>query len=274
MKRPAGRHPGAAWALAAATVLAQITYPLVSGRLRDALTVATVVLFAGAVVAAAALAHGRAVALRLLVTCCAVGFGAEAVGVATGVPFGSYAYTTTLGPRLAGVPLVIPLAWTMMAYPALVVGRRIGAPVLSGALALATWDVFLDPQMVRAGHWHFSGGNGPRLNGIPVVNHLGWFAVAVVLLALLGRVVPRVLSQVGSPVESPAADAVPLALYGWTYASSLLANLAFFGRPAVALAGGVAMGVPVVLLVVGSRRVARLGRGGRRQLGPAGVRAA
>jgi len=264
MMRRAGRHPDAAWALAAATVLAQITYPLVDGRLRDALTMATVVLFAGAVVAAAARAHGRTVSLRLLATCCFVGFVAEAVGVATGVPFGSYAYTTTLGPRLAGVPLVIPLAWTMMAYPALVVGRRIGAPVLSGALALATWDVFLDPQMVRAGHWHFTGGNGPLLNGIPVLNHLGWFAVALMLLALLSRVVPQ--------AASPEDDAVPLALYGWTYASSLLANLAFFGRPTVALAGGLAMGVPVVLLGRSLRRPGR--RAGRhRPLGTAGVRA-
>jgi putative membrane protein len=37
-------------------------------------------------------------------------------------------------------------------------------------------------------------------------------------------------------------------LYAWTYVSSLLANLAFFGRPAVALAGGLAMGVPMLLL--------------------------
>ncbi|MDQ1631731.1 MAG: hypothetical protein QOC80_1703, partial [Frankiaceae bacterium] len=48
---------------------------------------------------------------------------------------------------------------------------------------------------------------------------------------------------------TPAADAVPLGLYLWTYASSLLANLAFFGRPDVALTGGLVMGVPVALLV-------------------------
>jgi putative membrane protein len=47
---------------------------------------------------------------------------------------------------------------------------------------------------------------------------------------------------------------LPLALYVWTYASSLLANLVFFGRPTVALAGGVAMGVPMILLSRSLRR--------------------
>jgi len=264
-----GRVP---WLLAALTVLAEIAYPLVHGPGRDALTVATVVLFAAAVVAAAWRAHGGRTALLLLAACASVGFVGEAVGVATGVPFGSYAYTGTLGPRLAGVPLVIPLAWTMMAYPALAVGRRIGAPVLGGALALATWDVFLDPQMVRGGHWRFTGADGPRLNGIPVDNHLGWFAVALVLLALLVRVVP-------DAAGTHRSDAVPLALYGWTYVSSLLANLAFFHRPAVALAGGLAMGVPVVLLVRALRRPDPAPRAGTRTApgtaaGPASPRAA
>jgi putative membrane protein len=35
---------------------------------------------------------------------------------------------------------------------------------------------------------------------------------------------------------------LPFVLLGWTYFSSVLANLVFFGRPAVALAGGLGMG--------------------------------
>ena len=46
-----------------------------------------------------------------------------------------------------------------------------------------------------------------------------------------------------------ADDRVPLALFVWTWASSVLANLAFFGRPGVALAGGLAMAVVAVPLV-------------------------
>ena len=43
------------------------------------------------------------------------GLIAEAVGVATGIPFGRYTYTGTLGPEVLGVPVIVPMAWVMMA---------------------------------------------------------------------------------------------------------------------------------------------------------------
>jgi len=46
-----------------------------------------------------------------------------------------------------------------------------------------------------------------------------------------------------------ADDRVPVALFLWTWASSVLANLAFFGRPAVAAVGGLAMAVVAVPVV-------------------------
>jgi carotene biosynthesis associated membrane protein len=241
-------------ALATATVLSQILYPLLAGTARDRLTVLTVLLFAAASVTAAWRARGGRWAAMLLVVTAGVGFTAEAVGTATGVPFGHYAYTDSLGPRLLGVPLVIPLAWTMMAYPALLVGRRCGTGIGSriglAALALASWDVFLDPQMVDARHWHFAAGDGPTLTGIPLVNFAGWLVVSVLLMALLTGLLTPLLPR----RSASGGDRTPLALYLWTYASSLLANLAFFGRPGVALTGGIAMGVPVLLLVRSLRR--------------------
>ncbi len=238
-----GQHLPAA--LAALTVLSQIAYPLCSGRLRDQLTVATVLLWCAASLSHAALTRGRRFAARLLVVSAGVGFAAEAIGVATGQPFGRYAYAATLGPRLAGVPLLVPLAWTMMAYPALLVGRRLGAPVLGGAVALASWDFFLDPQMVAAGHWRFTG-SGPFVNGIPLSNTVGWIAVSLVIMLLLAR-----LPEAGS---GDYDDRIPLALYLWTYASGVLAAIAFFHHPEVAAVGGLAMGIPVLLLVRSLRR--------------------
>lgn len=250
--RPASGRPRLAVpaSLAGATVLAQIVYPLVDGAARDRLTVLTVLLFASASVTAAWRTLGRRGAVILLVVSAGVGFVAEAVGTATGVPFGDYTYADSLGARLLDVPLIIPLAWTMMAYPALVVGRMVASStarrIVVSALALATWDVFLDPQMVDAGHWTFGPRNGPELTGIPLVNFAGWLLVALLLMAALTAVLPE--------PPGDAADPVALGLYLWTYGSSLLANLAFFDRPAVALTGGLAMGVPVALLVVALRR--------------------
>jgi putative membrane protein len=248
-------------ALAAATVLAQIAYPLVGGDARDTLTVATVVLFAVTSLGHALLARGVRAAAVLLVVGGGGGLVAEAIGVATGVPFGRYDYADSLGPMLLGVPLVIPLAWIMMAWPARLVALRLTrgrltwgrltrgrvARVAVGALALASWDLFLDPQMVDAGHWRWAEPR-PSLPGVPTVpltNYAGWLLVAALLMLALDVLLPS---------ARPADDAVPYALYLWTYASSVLAHAAFFGLPASALWGGLGMGLVAVPLLLTLRR--------------------
>ena len=176
----------------------------------------------------------------VLVTC-GLGLLAEAVGTATGVPFGDYSYTGTLGTELLGVPVVIPLAWAMFAYPCLLVGQRLARTALGaaavGGVALASWDLFLDPQMVEAGHWRFADVEAslPGAPGIPVSNYLGWLLVAWLMLGLL-----QLLGRRDSD------DRVPGALFLWTWGSSVLANAVFFGRPLVALTGGVVMGLVAV----------------------------
>jgi carotene biosynthesis associated membrane protein len=230
----AARLPALSWALATVTVLLEIAYPLIHGQARDVLTVVTVVAFAVATVVHLASSRPVWSVVGFVLVTVIVGFTVEAVGTRTGYPFGRYRYDDSLGTRLLRVPLVIPLAWTMMAWPALCAARRlVRRPVLVavvGGWALASWDLFLDPQMVAAGHWHWRD-SSPGLQGIPLTNHAGWLAVSVVLMLVLQRVTP------------PGDDAQPLALYLWTYGSSVLANLAFFDRPAVALTGGIGMGV-------------------------------
>lgn len=230
-------------ALGLLAVGAQVVYPLTpAGAPRHQLTVATVLVFFAASASHALVWRGAGFVARLTAITAGGGFLAEVVGVSTGLPFGAYAYTDTLGAALLGVPLVIPLAWTMMAYPAYAVARRVTGKALPGALlagwALASWDLFLDPQMVDAGHWVWEGG-GPALVGVPVTNFLGWLLVATVMMAVLWRAEPS-----AAPVTA-ADDRVLYGLYLWTYGSSVLAHAVFFGLPASALAGGLCMGVVV-----------------------------
>ena len=147
---------------------------------RDRLTAAVVVTFAIAAALHAAGCVGVARGLAVIALSVAIGFVAEVVGVHSGIPFGSYRYADTLGPRAAGVPIIVGLAWAMMAWPAAVVARRLGrtriSQVVIGAWALASWDLFLDPQMVAAGHWTWQDPT-PHLPGVPTVpltNLLGW----------------------------------------------------------------------------------------------------
>jgi carotene biosynthesis associated membrane protein len=233
-----------AWWLAAVTVLLEILYPLIHGHGRDQLTIATVIVFAAATVVQLVATRRVPYALGFLLVTVAVGFGVETVGTRTGYPFGSYAYNGTLGPRLRDVPLVIPLAWTMMSWPALAAARRLSRKRLGTALvggwALASWDLFLDPQMVHAAHWTWAHPTPaiPGVHGVPLTNYAGWLAVSILLMALLDRIVPKA-----------GSDAQPLTLYLWTYGSNVLANIMFFDRPAVAIAGGVGMGVVAVPLI-------------------------
>ena len=114
-----------------------------------------------------------------------------------GVPFGAYAYTGDLGAEVLGVPVVVPLAWTMMAWPALVVGRTLARRPCrsrwSAASALAAWDLFLDPQMVDAGHWTWAHPDPglPLVPGVPLTNYAGWLVVSVVMVGVLDRLLPR-----------------------------------------------------------------------------------
>lgn len=234
------------WALSVAVVALQIPYPLVHGDARDVLTIATVAVFAAASLAHAATSYGVRYAAALLVVVGLGGFLVEVLGVHTGVPFGRYHYRDDLGVSVWGVPLVIPLAWVMMAHPARIVARRLTsspwALVAVAAVALASWDVFLDPQMVSAGHWQWSDLR-PHLPGVadvPLSNFGGWLLVSLLLMLLVQAVTAERRSR---------HDSAPLALWVWTWLSSTLANLAFFHRPAVAAWGFVAMGLVGVPLL-------------------------
>ena len=228
-------------------VLAQIGYPLLGGDALRITTVLSVLLLAAAGVLHAGARFGARGAVRLLVVAGGLGLVAETVGVHTGWPFGRYAYADTLGPRLAGVPIVVPLAWTMLAYPCVLLGRRLasnrtGLTAVLGGFGLASWDLFLDPQMVAQGNWSWAhpAPGLPGVPGVPLTNYAGWLVVSVALIAALDRALP---STAGAGTRG---ELTPAAVLAWTWLGSMVGNLAFFDRPWVALYGGVAMGIVVL----------------------------
>ena len=102
---------------------------------------------------------------------------------------------------------------------------------------LMSWDLFLDPQMVGEGYWTWTtvGWQLPGIPGIPLQNFLGWWLAGMLLMFLLDRL-PR----------KTANDSAPNTLLLWTYASNVLGAVVFFDRPAVAIWGGVAMGIVII----------------------------
>jgi len=225
--------------LVLAAVVLQIAYPLVHGHARDRLTVLIVITAGAAVLVHATITAGAHVSAVLLGV---AGFGwvAEIVGVHTGIPFGRYAYADSLGPRAFGVPVLIGIAWVMMSWPAALVARRLArrriARMLIGAWALAAWDLFLDPQMVAAGHWSWTNPNPhlPGVDAVPISNFVGWLIVSLVV---------SIAIQLTAPELAAGSDVAMIAFYLWTYVASVLALAAFLDLPAAAAWGALGMGV-------------------------------
>lgn len=190
-------------------------------------------------------AWGLARTLKTFAIVAALSYFAELLGSATGFPFGRYHYTDLLQPQLAGVPLLIPLAWMMMLAPAWAIakiilgesGRSWGFILLS-ACAFTAWDLFLDPQMVSWGFWVWET-PGPYF-GIPVSNYFGWLLVSAIL------------TWIANPKDLPLG---PLALvYVLTWFLQTIGQGIFWSQPGPAIVGFFGTGFFVLLAWQKSRQ--------------------
>jgi len=114
--------------------------------------------------------------------------------------------------------------------------RRCLIPVLT-AWSLMAWDLFLDPLMVEPGAWRWAPTSPsiPGLDGIPLVNAAGWFAVGLVV-----GIVLLALPSARAPVAQPAV------LFLWVYVSSVVGAAFFFDDSGAAVVGGIAMGIVAI----------------------------
>ncbi|MDE0197141.1 MAG: carotenoid biosynthesis protein [Caldilineaceae bacterium] len=193
---------------------------------------------------------GRAT-IGLGVTIIALAWFAEFVGHNTGFPFGRYTYTDAFRPQLGDVPVQIPLAWLMMLPPSWAVGSAISSKIkwggasltwktravssFSAGLAFTAWDLFLDPQMVAWGIWHWE--SPGSYFGVPIVNFAGWIVVAAVVLFGLSHFI----DSKALPIEAL------LVVYTAVWFLNSVGLCFYFDLLGVAAAGFVGMGVFVAL---------------------------
>jgi putative membrane protein len=258
--RRAGLPAGVPLVLAVLLVLAAIAYPLTGGGARDAVSWTIVLLGSGVSVTAATVAHGARTGAALLALVALTSVAFEAVGLATGYPYGTYTYSDVLGPTLLGVPFLVPLAWLMMAWPSRVLaglltrrvraGRRRAARVAVAAAVFAGWDVVLDPQLVQAGYWTWAHPTPglPGIDTVPLTNLAGWLLAGLVLMTLLDLAVER------TAVPGRRADAGPLLVIGWMVAGGALAHALWLDLPGSAAWGAVLSLVVLAVLGLQARR--------------------
>jgi putative membrane protein len=223
-------------------VLTMITLPILGWILGEGYLIRGmafgVIMQAAAVLVILFYAWGWARTLKTFAIVVVLSYLAEFVGSSTGIPFGKYHYTGLLQPQLAGVPLLIPLAWMMMLPPAWAIAKTIlgesrprWAFVLLSALAFTAWDLFLDPQMVGWGFWVWE--TPGAYFGIPLSNYLGWIVISAVI------------TLAANPKDLPVG---PLSLvYVLTWLLQTIGQGIFWSQPGPAVVGFIGSGIFVWL---------------------------
>lgn len=149
----------------------------------------------------------------------------EYVGVTTGVPFGRYTYTDTLGLKVGGaVPLPIPFAWLLVVPATIGMARmtRVGSRwiVVVGPLLALGLDLLLEPVAAYVtNYWHWID-SGPYY-GVPTANFAAWGATAFTLTAItLGLCGKRI-------IDPPVLPLVPALVYVLNVLQFTLVDLAY-----------------------------------------------
>jgi len=178
--------------------------------------------------------------LLMLIWGSMIGMIAELMGTGTGFPFGAYAYTDFLGPKILDrVPYLIPLSWYAVSIVSLDLAARLGLSraqrIVTAAAYMVLWDFVLDPAM-GAGFpiwtWHTEG----FYYGMPALNWAGWFGTSLVIM--WGY---ETLAAFRPPRPTPRAVAV------WIVNGAFPVGIcAVTGLWGAVLVGTLALAVPVI----------------------------
>lgn len=213
--------------------------------------------------ASAAHLLGGAASARLVAIALAFGWLAEQLGSSYGWFFGSYTYTSVLGPRLLDVPVVIPMMWFALTYVGYVVANLIvwqdpvdgpatlghdALMALLGAMVVTCYDLGVDPYMVYVlKAWIMTEKDGWWF-GETVQGFAGWMTVAFAILFAFRR-----LARVRGPAAAGATlrhVLVPLSVY-----AGLMVFQVLLGYPVEARTIALfAMGFPLLAATLGLLR--------------------
>ena len=194
-------------------------------------------------------------ALTFFALCTVVSGMLEQIAISTS-DIGSYRYTDVLGPKIGDVPIIIPISWFMMIYPAYTIANLLvdGRSVTTArswlhllwlsfvtAMVETAWDLSLDPFMtgkMNAWVWKPPG----AYFGIPIQNYFGWVQVTLIVMLLYRWSERRIPLQPLGPLSFRLAM-VPLAVYALNGLTDVLAGF----PDATRLLPPFVMGIPLLL---------------------------
>jgi putative membrane protein len=139
----------------------------------------------------------------------------ESNAIATGFPYGFFAYSDLLGPRFLDLaPYALVLSWPPIVLVGLAAARLwrhdrqdLFATVTFAAAAMMAVDLVIEPATIGLGFWAWQVPGG--WYGMPIINSVGWG-----MTGALGAVVAHEFADTkGAPGRSPRL----MALYGVAY---------------------------------------------------------
>jgi len=111
------------------------------------------------------------------------GFLIEAVGVRSGMIFGTYSYGTGLGLKMLDTPVLIGINWLLLVYCTSIIVNSFPVndifKIISASLLMVVYDVLLEQTAPILDMWEFEGGYAP------VRNYLSWFTISMIFLLSL-----------------------------------------------------------------------------------------
>lgn len=206
--------------------------------------------------------HGVRTALRMMALAVGIGFFAEYMGENFGWFFGDYDFTAALGPRVIGVPVVIPLMWFNLVHMCSVLGNVVlfRGPVAPGgllaqlksalfcAMLVTAYDLGADPYMVYvAKAWIMVKTDGAWF-GETVQGFVGWTIISFTISMGFQSLQRGAAAARPAPFEKKHA-LIPMLIY-----MNLMAFQVLYGYPVETRTIAVyAMGIPLLAALLAYR---------------------
>ena len=112
----------------------------------------------------------------------ALGFLIEALGVKTGLIFGSYYYGKTLGLKIFKTPILIGINWLFLIYSSISISNNIKAKpiftILFAPLLMLVYDFILEHAAPKIGMWSWEDST------VPLKNYIAWYIIGVIFVSL------------------------------------------------------------------------------------------
>jgi bisanhydrobacterioruberin hydratase len=123
-----------------------------------------------------------------------IGFSVEAIGVATGVLFGSYEYGEPFGFKIFETPVMIGANWLFLSLSTYGVVRHFSKKglwlIIVPPLLMTALDVLVEPIAIKLDFWSWEN------NIIPIQNYVMWFITSLVIHSIVYFFKPTINAKI------------------------------------------------------------------------------